>query len=229
MSNFDYEGFPEGEWDDRGELAWNEFDWERHLKEQDSVYSRYQKLYERFRDHPERLDKVAQQMGWDVSDWTSSEYFQDEDEDFSDADEDPDEEFDPYTLHKHPIFIATKSLYFFLQQRWLQLASAGQIFASPAIAARYQASLYTGEADATAAIHALDMADYALAVCLFKRALSHLNASFHFLDRIARTNTGAIHHYRREATTRLFDLREVWLRVMQYSREEIDRRIGDDE
>lgn len=210
-------------------MAWNEFDWERYLRDQDSVYARYQELYERFRKHPERLDKVAHKMGWDLADWTTGEYFQDEEDDQEEFEDSSEEDVDPYTLHKHPIFIATKALYSFLQQRWLQLASAGQIFASPTVAARYQASLYAGEADATAAVYALDMADYALSVCLLKRALSHLNASFHFLDRIARTNTGGIQHYRQEATVRLFDLREVWLRVMQFSREEIDRRVGEDE
>ncbi|HTQ31508.1 MAG TPA: hypothetical protein VMI53_09885, partial [Opitutaceae bacterium] len=28
MSDFNSDSLPEGEWDERGELAWNEFDWE---------------------------------------------------------------------------------------------------------------------------------------------------------------------------------------------------------
>src|SRR4051812_12444863 len=56
MSNFDSDGGPESEWDDRGELAWNEFDWERYLREQDEAIHRYLRFYESAKDSADRID-----------------------------------------------------------------------------------------------------------------------------------------------------------------------------
>lgn len=226
MSNFDFEGFSEGDWDERGELAWNEFDWERYLRSQDKVFRRYLELYAQMKGKTERLDRVAQLMGWDTEEWTGNEYLDDEEEGSLDDDAD---DMEPYTLHKHPIFIATKALYLDVQVRWLDLLGSGESAIPPAVAAAYQASLSVGESNAVSAVHALDMGDYAMAVCQFKRALADLNRSFHLLDRVSRVHSDSIDQYRTEATCRLFDLREVWLRVMQYCREEVNRRIrGDD-
>lgn len=230
MSNFDFEGNSEGDWEDRGDLAWNEFDWERYLRSQEKVFGRYLELYTRLKTRPDRLDRVAQMMGWDTEEWAGNDFLPDDEEpsegEFADDDVD---DLEPYTLHKHPIFIATKALYMDTQGRWLNLLSTGNLSLPFAVAAAYQASLNTGESNAVAAIHALDMGDYAMAVCQFKRALSDLNRSFYLLDRLALSHSEPTEHYREEALRRLFDLREIWLRVMQYCREEVDRRIrGDD-
>lgn len=230
MSNFDFEGFSEGEWDERGDLAWNEFDWELYLRSQDNVFRRYLELYTQMKGKYDRLDRVAQAMGWDTDEWAGNDFLP-EDEDPADENvtDDDTDDLEPYTLHKHPIFISTKSLYLDVQARWLDLLGSGRLNLPPAVAAAYQASLYTGESNAVSAIHALDMGDYSMAVCHFKRALSDLNRSFHLLGRLSLPENDPTEQYRKEATCRLFDLREIWLRVMQYCREEVDRRIrGDD-
>jgi len=229
MSNFDFESFSEGEWEEKGDLAWNEFDWERYLRSQDKVFQRYLELYAQLKGHPERLDRVAQMMGWDTEDWAANELPGDDDGSGSEDAEDESDDLEPYTLHKHPIFIATKALYLDAQARWLDLLSGGDVAVPPAIAAAYQSSLTMGESNAVSAIHSLDMGDYALAVCLFKRALADLNRSFQILGRISKVPSDSVERYRKDATSRLFDLREIWLRVMQYCREELNRRIRDDD
>jgi len=65
MSDFESESYSENEWEERGDLAWNEFDWERYLREQDDVLHRYLAHYEKLRDDPGRIDEVAHLMGWD--------------------------------------------------------------------------------------------------------------------------------------------------------------------
>src|SRR5471030_2790305 len=100
MSNFDPDGSPEQEWDDRGDLAWNEFDWERYLREQDEAIHRYLGFYEAFRLSPDRIDRVAEQMGWEPQDT--------EGEPAAEAETDEEsaefiEEDDVYTLHKNPV------------------------------------------------------------------------------------------------------------------------------
>src|SRR5690625_1096456 len=125
MSNFDFDGFSEGDWDERNELAWNEFDWERYLRSQDETLRRYLEIYSRMKGRPDRLDRTARMMGWDIEEWTGNEFLDDEEDDLDLEDE--NEDLEPYTLHKHPIYIATKALYLDIQARWLDLLSTGRV------------------------------------------------------------------------------------------------------
>src|SRR5580658_1979077 len=67
MSNFDSE-LPGGDWEERGELAWNEFDWERYFREQDESILRYLGFYESLRKDVDHLDAIAHRMGWETED-----------------------------------------------------------------------------------------------------------------------------------------------------------------
>lgn len=226
MSNFDSDGGPDFEWEDRGDLAWNEFDWERYLREQDDAIERYLKFYEACRQSAQRLDEVAEKMNWSQDDWTDEgdveevETEAQEEEEF----ERPD---DVYTLHKNPIFIATKAIYLGVNRSWQSFA--GEPDKVPqSLAVALQASLHVGEDHAVQAIHALDFGDYAMAVSLFKRALSALNGTFALLNADGIANYPALGAWRDEALPRLFDLREIWLRVMSECREELDRPLDDE-
>src|SRR5688500_5321620 len=122
MSNFDSDGGSENQWDDRGDLAWNEFDWERYLREQDEAVHRYLRFYEACKSSADRIDQVAEKMNWGQDDWSDEAEPNglETDEDDESSDDDPD---DVYTLHKNPIFIATKAIYLGLNRAWETLAS----------------------------------------------------------------------------------------------------------
>jgi hypothetical protein len=232
MSNFEPDGPSENEWEDRGELAWNEFDWEHYLRDQEDVIHRYLAFYEQLRDHPDRIDEVAHLMRWDRDEWSSDGGGEDDDATYS-AEADLDEkseanEYDaePYTLHKNPIFITTKAIYLSLKRSWERIAGDADKVPQ-AMALALQTSLYRGEEHALLAIQALDFGDYAMATSLFKRALRELNQSFSLLDERSAGVSRALSHFRADALPRLFDLRETWLRVMNECREELDRS-GDD-
>jgi hypothetical protein len=214
------------EWDERGDLAWNEFDWERYLREQDEAVTQYLRHYEACRHSPDRIDAVAEKMGWGEDDW------HEEGEDSAEADSDDEENsFDDdegvYTLHKNPIFIATKAIYLGLNRSWVPLAS-DPAKVPQSLAVMLLSSLQRGEEQAVHAIHALDFGDYAMAVSLFKRALSALNGTLALLN----TDSVAKHRHmvawRKDAMPQLFDLREIWLRVMSECREELDRPVDDE-
>ncbi len=238
MSDYDHENFSEGDWDDRSELAWSEFDWERYLCEQEDTFHRYLALYAKYRTRPDRLDKVAYHMGWDSGEWASAHPLG-EDEDFPDddlfagladerfEDDDTEDPMDPYTLYRHPIFVATKSLYMSLHETWERLISNPANQLHPQLVNSYQKCLQQGETNAIFAIHALDMGDYTLCVAQLKRALSALNNSIHFLEEVSGSRTYATSIYQQEALTQLFDLREIWLRVIKYCREEANRRYNE--
>src|SRR5690606_5477434 len=70
MGNYEFEGHPEGDWDDRGNVSWNEFDWQQFLRRQQKEVARFVSLYDRYLDEADHLDRVAQEMGWDRDDWS---------------------------------------------------------------------------------------------------------------------------------------------------------------
>ena len=229
MDNFDSDAVPENEWDDRGELAWNEFDWERYFREQDESLHRYLGFYEAFRDRPDRIDRVAEQMGWELPDDGADEVAEDAAKE-AEAEETPDfaEEDEVYTLHKNPVFVATKAIYLSLKRPWeLAATEAGKV-ATP-IALAYLASLHRGEEQAVQAIHALDFGDYAMAISLFKRALSALNQSLALVQGDGAAGaSSALRRYREDALPRLFDIREIWLRVINECRSELSRPVDEE-
>ena len=77
------------------------------------------------------------------------------------------------------------------------------------------------------AIHALDFGDYAMAISLLKRSLGALNDSLNLLSGEAAAAQPAVRDYAAEAKIRLFDLREVWLRVIAECRRELGRAVDD--
>jgi len=227
MSDFDSDGSAENEWEDRGELAWNEFDWERYLREQDDSIHRYLGFYEAFQHSPNRIDTVAEQMGWGQGTWS------DDTEAAEVVDEDPTSdapdtgEPEVYTLHKNPIFIATKAIYLSVKRPWeLKAGDASKV--PPPLALGLLASLHRGEEQAVQAIHALDFGDYAMAISLFKRALSALNATLALLNAESSMDHRMVVAYRETTLPKLFDLREIWLRVIAECRDELDRPVDEE-
>jgi hypothetical protein len=227
MSDFDSDSSPENEWEERGDLAWNEFDWERYLREQDDSIHRYLGFYEAFRHSPTRIDAVAEQMGWGQGNWSDEEIVSESNDEEVPAESAEGEEAEVYTLHKNPIFIATKAIYLSVKRPWeLNAGDAAKV--PPALALGLLAALHRGEEQAVQAIHALDFGDYAMAISLFKRALSALNATLALLNADTATAHRAVMAYREETLPKLFDLREIWLRVISECREELDRPVDEE-
>ncbi len=229
MSDFESEGFFENDWDGGGDLAWSEFDWERYLRGQDDLLHRYLAHYETLKGHPNRIDEVAHLMGWDTDQWAAengpSGDSPESEAGPSAADADSNLPPEPYTLHKSPVYIATRAIYLSLKRGWERLAMDSALVSQP-VAVSVLASLYRGEEHAVLGAQALDLGDYAMSVSLFKRALHELNRTLALInDRGARRHFAA---WREDAVVRLFDLREIWLRVIAECRDQCDRRIDDE-
>jgi len=243
MSAHNFENFSEGEWEDRGELAWNEFDWQQYLKQNDKEVARFLALYHQHEGRTERLDEVARLMGWGDEEWAPSEDSADlesesatppmvaetppEPATFSDfLDEDFDAVADTYTIHKHPVFIATRGLYQHLYYTWERfLANGNDLNVNLGLSWKLASSLHAGELNAVMAIHALDLGDFTLTICHLKNALSAVNHSLSLLHSLPVSNKAQQGQFFREVQATLFDLREIWLRVMNDCREENRRRL----
>lgn len=228
MSDFNSDSLPEGEWDERGELAWNEFDWENYLREQDEVIRRYLSHYERLKNQTDRIDEVAHLMGWDEEVWSADDFTEANEAGEAVSADAGEGDFEPYTLHKNPVFIATKAIYLSLARDWLRLAVDPDKIAQP-LALAFQSALHRGEQQSVLAIQSLDLGDYAMAISLFKRALRELNAALALMDENPTSRHRAVAAFRDDALPRLFDLREIWLRVMHECRGELERPVEDDD
>ncbi len=220
MSDFDSDNLSENEWEENGDLAWNEFDWEVYLREQEGAIHRYLGFYESLKAGPERIDEVADKMGWDRADAEEIEERETPEKVlFSD---------EIYTLQKNPVYIATKALFLSLRRSWELTASQPGRVPQPMAIAMISA-LHRCEEQAVMAIHALDFGDYSMAICLFKRALSALNECFSSIGSEEADGVEDVRKTREDLRQRLFDLREIWLRVISDCREDTDRPTEDEE
>jgi hypothetical protein len=168
---------------------------------------------------PEKLRPagvVARRLGWEFD--AIDEPVEELDPD--DIENGFDSEWEPYTLHRNPIFISTKALYLSLIANWERIAAQpGRV--DPALGLTMLSTLYRGRENALQAVQALDLGDYSLSICFFKRALRELNDTLARLgaDTEQKGDAKLLARFRDYALPRLFDLREIWLRVMSECRE----------
>lgn len=223
--NFDSE---ESNWDHfSNESNWNEAQWRNYLRmtEKDSV--RFLSIYNSIKDKSNHLDEAASLMGWDGEDIS----LLDEGMNSEEADENTninDASNLPYTLHKHPVFIVTKALYKYLNQSWSHFLKNNNPSISPKLCWDFAQTLHIGEFNVLLAIQALDLGDYGLAICHLKNSLAELNQSLRLLNDLSHDDEEFLKAFTQELRIRIFDLRELWIRVMNDCRYESQRRSDRD-
>jgi hypothetical protein len=226
--NYDSSGGDFEPWDGRGEIEWTESDWKQFLRDSDGEIGRFIEVYQSLRGHPQRIDQTALAMNWDSGDW-SMEQVVDEDElrtewkDGSDEDEDEDygdlDDEDPYTIHRHPLYVTTRGFYYLFSYYWRIVTEQASELVNAAQSHAFDESLRMGEVNAVMAIHALEMGDYRLVVCHLQRALASLNESLEAFQRLCADETVEEQsEFVQEFHAWFFDLREVWLRVIRECR-----------
>ncbi|MEM8868360.1 MAG: hypothetical protein AAGC73_08840 [Verrucomicrobiota bacterium] len=219
--NFDHS---DGDWDDfTSEPAWGEQQWRNYLKGSDRDIARFLSIYNSIKDKPNHLDEAASLMGWDVDDISLTDEFsslgmeEDRDEDMEGA---------PYTLHRHPVYVVTRSLYRYLRQSWQHYMAQNEAHLSTLVSWKYAESLHRGETNVLLAIQSLDLGDFGLTICHLKNSLSALNDTLSLLGQLSHPNEAFLAAFRHELQIRIFDLRELWIRVMGDCRTECQRRPG---
>lgn len=228
MNNYNFDGHHDGDWEERGDLFWNEFDWQLFLNRQQKEVSRFISLYHEYIQEDTRMDTVAIKMGWDLQDWLLNGDDDDGSEDenaqgVANSEEIPDlDDLDPYTLHRHPVYIAMTALYADLNRLTEHLLLNGQQAVATEMLWRFARTLNDGERNSILALQALDLADYMLSVCHLKMVLRAVNDSMALVTPLTRNCPHAVQMHK-AMMIRLFDLRELCLRVMHDCREE-DRR-----
>lgn len=225
MSAHDFDNSSDGDWDNSEELSWNEFDWQRYLKQNEKEIGEFLGHYHRLKHKPGHLDEIAQLMRWEVEDWGGD--FDAADDEFDQEEKEIDaSDFDPYSVHKHPVYIVSHGLYQHLFQCWEHFLRQGKANVDAVMGARFASSLHVGEFNVVMGINALDMGDFNLAVCHLKNGLAAVNHTMALLQEVKCENVRLLHAFQSEVLQVLFDLRDLWLRVMNDCREE-ERRHKD--
>jgi hypothetical protein len=240
MTDYNFESEDsEGNWEHfSNESNWSETQWRSYLRGTDRDSARFLSIYNSLKDKQNHLDEVASLMGWDSDDISLTDEISSETADSNSSDEsnnpnDSNDSFSdtpnsPYTLHKHPVYIVTKALYKYLNQSWEHFIEDENNKIPANLCWKYAQSLHKGELNVLLSIQALDLGDYGLAICHLKNSLSELNKSLDVIGQLEHEDSEYLSAFLKELKIRIFDLRELWIRVMGDCRYEYQRR-GDKE
>jgi len=234
MANYNFEGQPEGDWEDRGNLSWSELDWQKFLHRREKEIARFLRYYDECpTDSTERLDWVARQMGWDSDDWSVSDFLDDdlEEDEAEDWDGEPKDDSglpdaDPYTLHRHPVYVVCAGLFIQLRYSWRRAVADKRDQIDGLLSWDFAESLNEAEKHSLMAMQSMDMGDFLLCVVHMKRSLRGINLAMSLLPNLVQ-RAGASDLFLIGLNARLFDLREVCLRVIKDCRDEDRRGNGD--
>ena len=221
MSQYDFDNFHfDGEWDDAGEIAWGEAEWQKYLRDSDTEVTRFITIYNSVIERPDRLDEAAHLMGWDREDWAIVEEENEDGEEEQVSSEEPFDANAPYTIHRHPVYIATTALYLHTRRNWEHFLSMAGSKTDSQFVWQYASSLRDGEMHASLGVQCLDLGDNQLAVCHFKQAHSALNETLRMNSLLSdlHPRLPSLSKYQEDVMKRLLDLREIWLRVIQECR-----------
>ena len=128
--------------------VWNESDWQIFLRNSDKEIARFLAAYNKVKDQDDRLDAAASLMGWHRDDWSSTDEIELEDNDFpiiKSLDIDDLNNIDPYTIHKHPIYISSNALFSYLRASWERLMQENKLNNEPNLIWGYSVSLADAE------------------------------------------------------------------------------------
>ena len=199
MNEFDQDYTYDG--DDFFPDHWSEMDWKNYLGKFDLQVSLFLSLFVSSRNIVNHLDLIGIQMGWCKS----------QDDEF------PNNFFnkpsDPTTIHSHPVTVVTRALYHFLSKNWeLYMENTKNIEAN--LSWTYGNLLHHGERNALLGIASMHEGDNVLAVCHLKNALQVLNLTIETIHKTKKYTLKANILFQ-DALIACFDLREVWIKVME--------------
>src|SRR5690606_10198304 len=117
--------YSDGDYEDREDLIWNEADWQQFLIKNQQDINFFLEVYKRLRiAKGGHLDDVIKEMGWappqssENEDSPYEDLFSDSQENTFFNEDDWHDAQDPFTIHKHPLFIATLGLYDLIKDYW---------------------------------------------------------------------------------------------------------------
>jgi len=206
---------------------WNEFDYEKFLRETDARTDKYGELLDKYRDHPDRDRLIAKEMGWTwLAEALDKEQAEDNDDPFAETTDDlPSLEPDPATEGvdwvrdgdddiSHPLTLRVFNSSIALWQKCQELKlTEPEDVDLDALLNEYQitSAKLAGALDGLA--YGRDTTSGAFVVASLKRALNHLHAAQAALEKVAAKNL-LPDSLSSSTRTEFFAIREEILRLM---------------
>jgi hypothetical protein len=210
--------------------AWDEYDWERFLQQQDHKTEKYMELLEKYLDDPQRDQIIAREMGWTQlltdNDWSDEVDALLAQESGVRADEDSPEA-EPATspadgFEEHSLYRAAFALTVWIDQLFDEDASLQN---EPA-AVKLATHSALASAKLAAALSDDDVDELGMTIAYLKRALKAMTVSMEAAAQLVSDNliTASQHSVLKQ---RLFQVRDGIITLMGEYRGEWRRRFGD--
>lgn len=216
-------------YDHEPERAWDEYDWERFLQQQDQKTEMYMELLEKYLDDPQRDEIIAREMGWshllEGKDWNAEVDALLSEGSRSSQDEeliDGENEFQPAgNFEDHPLYRAAFALTIWIDQLFDSDASLQN---EPA-AVKLATHAALASAKLAAALNDEDVDEIGMTIAYLKRALKAITVSIEAaLQLLSRKRITAAQHS--VLQKRLFQVRDGIITLMGEYRREWQRRFG---
>jgi len=165
--------------EENADKAWDEYDWERFLQEQERRTEKYMGLLEKYMDHPDRDSIIAREMGWkhliggETREW-------EEEVESSYEDEAPDDEARPleelvsFGFERHPLYRETIAFSAELDEMFVRVDE--KVREHPA-AINLRDEVTLTAAKLAAALNDDDIEELGMSIAYLKRGLRALTAS----------------------------------------------------
>ena len=216
MSGFDHEP----------ERAWDEYDWERFLQQQDHKTEKYMELLEKYLDDPQRDQIIAREMGWtqllESKDWSAEvDAMLDEDSSDNEIDNGMEPATPLDTFEDHSLYRAAFSLTIWIDQLFDQDSSLQN---EPA-AVKLATHSALASAKLAAALSDDDVDEIGMTIAYLKRALKAITTSMDAAGLLLseRLITAEEHSVLQQ---RIFQVRDGIITLMGEYRGEWRRRFG---
>jgi hypothetical protein len=206
---------------DEPERAWDEYDWERFLQQQDSKTERYMELFEKYIDDPNRDQIIAQEMGWThLLDQPSEEIEELEFESDFEVEEEGEEESQE-VFESHPLYQNAFSLTVWIDQLFDEVPSV----ASSPLGVKLASHVAVASAKLAAALSDHETEEIGMTIAYLKRALRAISTAVEAATQMSHDGSLKSRQFE-DLYERLFQVRDSIIVMMGDLRAEWRRRYG---
>ncbi len=209
MAGFDHEP----------ERAWDEYDWERFLQQQDHKTEKYMELLEKYLDDPNRDQIIAREMGWtqllEGKDWTQ-EVDALLEEDATEEQAEPPDSFEEHSLYRAAFALTV----------WIdQMFDADATLQNEPSAVKLATHAALASAKLAAALSGEDVDEIGMTIAYLKRALKAITLSIDGAAALLREKRISVAQHA-VLLQRLFQVRDGIITLIGEYRGEWRRRFG---
>ena len=201
------------------ERAWDEYDWERFLQQQDHKTEKYMELLEKYLDDPNRDQIIAREMGWtqllEGKDWTQ-EVDALLEEDGAEERAEPPDSFEEHSLYRAAFALTV----------WIdQMFDADATLQNEPSAVKLATHAALASAKLAAALSGEDVDEIGMTIAYLKRALKAITLSIDGAAALLRERRISVAQHA-VLLQRLFQVRDGIITLIGEYRGEWRRRFG---